>query len=129
MIIFSPVPGIAPTNVIVTSTSSTHLTVEWDLPEEYKNNQDIKGYNVLVYLERGNSNKLRKKPKLNETVHGTAYTATGLNEDRVYIFRVAAFTAHGIGAYSEVKIATIPIGELDPIDHLCMHKSLLCMLL
>jgi hypothetical protein len=101
---FPSVPEIAPINVTVTSTSSNHFTVEWNLPEEYIKNQDIEGYNV-VYKERGS----RDRENINVTVRSTVYKATDLIADKVYAFWVAAATANGIGKYSKKKeIATIP---------------------
>ena len=111
--VFPTVPEIAPINVTVTSTSSNHFTVEWNLPEEYIKNQDIEGYNV-VYKERGS----RDRENINVTVRSTVYKATDLIADKVYAFWVAAATANGIGKYSKKKeIATIPRGELDSINH------------
>ena len=45
-------------------------------------------------------------------VTNTTYTATGLDTNTVYTFRVAAYTEKGIGVYSEpVNTLTIPTGE------------------
>ena len=47
-----------------------------------------------------------------DNVTTTTYTATGLDTNTVYTFRVASYTEEGIGVYSEpVNISTIPTGE------------------
>ena len=92
----------------MTKTESDQFTVRWGPPRGYEYNQDIRGYNVKYWRATESED--------NATINNvttTTYTATGLDTNTVYTFRVAAYTEEGIGVYSEpVIISTIPTGEL-----------------
>ena len=92
----------------MTKTESNQFTVRWGPPRGYEYNQDIRGYNVKYWRDTGSEDDATTS---NITI--TTYTATGLDTNTVYTFRVAAYTEEGIGVYSEpVNISTIPRGKL-----------------
>ena len=85
--------------------TSDQFRVGWGPPRGYEYNQDIRGYNVKYWRATGSEDDVT----INVTT--TTYTANGLDTNTVYTFRVAAYTAEGIGVYSEpVNILTIPTG-------------------
>ena len=107
MDILSTVPEKEPSNVTATKTESNQFTVRWGPPRGYEYNQDIRGYNVKYWRDTG-----REDDATTNNVTTATYTATGLDTNTVYTFRVAAYTEEGIGVYSEpVNISTIPTGK------------------
>ena len=89
--------------------------MKWGPPRGYVYNQDTRGYNVKYWRATGSEDDATTN-----NVTTTTFTATGLDTNTVYTFRVASYTEEGIGVYSEpVKISTIPTGE-----HIIKYKCI-----
>ena len=83
--------------------SSVHFTVEWDVPEKYKNNQDIQGYTV-EYWEEG-----FVESKHTNTTFRKEFNVTGLDAGKVYVFQVK-INKDGMES-GQLKVVTIPKGQ------------------
>ena len=95
------VPSQAPTNFMVTATSSTSIRASWTLLPEYARHGTIKGYK-LFYQKKDSAVSATMEPINNGTTL-TKYV-TGLDEYTEYEFLVLAFTSAGNGPKSSVEI-------------------------
>ena len=105
-------PGIAPGNVMFTTSTSTSITVMWDrLSCVDRNNGEITGYRIQYGVTT-----------LSTTVNitGTSasdrtFTASGLVPLTTYMFRIAAVNSDGVGPNSSVAsfATTFPTGTVN----------------
>ena len=97
----TPTPPAAPTNLRATSTTDT-VTITWDDPGD----DDIAGYKIL---SRVISPQTTLSVLVNDTGSAStaSYTASNLQPDTAYAFRVVALSDHGESPYSApVDIST-----------------------
>ena len=90
-------PGIAPGNVMFTTSTSTSITVMWDRLSCVDRNGEITGYRI----QYGTTTPLDQT----EMITGTSatdrtITASGLVPLTTYMFRIAAVNSDGVGPYS-----------------------------
>ena len=113
-------PTAPPQKVSIVSTSSHSFTMTWAPPPKGQQNGEIVSYEVEYREEGSNSTVVN-------TTQGMRYTAEDLTTDRVYQFRVAAYTVNGTGPFSEWKnVTTIPIGKEDALGMTCVCHGQVC---
>ncbi|PFX30135.1 Protein sidekick-2 [Stylophora pistillata] len=95
------VPSEAPTNFTLTASSSTSITVGWQLPPKDSRNGVITGFK-LFYKNKGSI----LAPTCLTIYNGTTRTrvAAKLDEYTEYEFQVSAFTSVGDGPKSSVEV-------------------------
>ena len=91
IVCFTIVPSAAPGSFTVTSTSSLSLDVSWDAIPVEKQHGKLLGYHVYYKVKDSASEQ-------NKTV-GTTQLTLKLTEleFRIYVVRVAGYTAVGVG--------------------------------
>ena len=90
-------PSAAPTFVHESEVTSSSITVEWGEVECIHQNAEITGYSVQYSVK--DSMTTESISVLGRTAIGT--TITALKQSTIYLVRVAAVNAIGIGIYSD----------------------------
>jgi hypothetical protein len=103
----------APTDVTVAAVASGEggtIDLVWTAPSE-SGGRPIEGYSVQ-YAEYSGDSESDWQEYAGNLVVGTEARVTGLVNGQAYVFRVAAVTAHGTGAFSVVTPVVTPRGDL-----------------
>lgn len=90
-------PSAAPNFVRVSEVTSSSITVEWGEVDCIHQNAEITGYSVQYSVKESMSTE-------SISVSGraaTGATITALRQSTIYLIRVAAVNAVGIGIYSD----------------------------
>ena len=86
-----------------TGATFSSITLTWDVLSCVDHNGALTGYRIQYGTTTFNNM---------EIVTGTSFTATGLNSDTTYMFRVAAVNGNGSGPHSTtVNERTLPPGK------------------
>ncbi len=110
----------APDTPEIAEYNSTFIKLKWEKPKRDVGNA-ISGYNVEM-REKGSNNWL---PCNTYPTKGTEYTATGLREDQIYEFRVAAVNGAGPGTPSkptQLQKPEVPVYISDAPDQPKVEK-------
>ncbi|WP_052661601.1 fibronectin type III domain-containing protein, partial [Clostridium aceticum] len=92
----------APTNLIVSSTSTDRISISWQ-----DNASNENGFRIERKVDNGNWNELTTVK-----ANATSYTDTGLSNNRTYSYRVRAYNDAGNSGYSnEVSTKTGGVPE------------------
>ena len=108
----SPAPTAPPSNVNVTSVTSTSITVQWGMVPCIHQNGDITGYSVR-YGVMGTSEGDKEVKMVSGDSRGGMTTITGLEAGTVYEYEVEAQTVPGTGVYSSVMTTLTPGKQVD----------------
>ena len=101
------VPSAPPSDVRLSVSSLTSITVQWGSVECRHHNGEITGY-VVRYGEEGSSEGDRSVQMVSGDSSGGMTTISGLTNKRVYTVEVAAVNSPGIGEYSVPQKIKIP---------------------
>lgn len=97
------VPSKSPSNSTVAASSSSSITVSWQLPSKDSRNGIVRGFK-LYYKKRGYTGLPNTLIIRNETICTKA--VIGLEKYTEYEFQVLAFTSIGDGPNSSAEVAT-----------------------
>ena len=95
------VPSQPPTAFQLTVSSSTSITVSWQLPPVFARHGNITGFK-LFYKRKGSGGSATTLPISNEAT--LSRTVSGLDKFTEYEFQVLAFTSDGDGPKSSAKV-------------------------
>ena len=100
---FSTAPSGPPTNIAVTSTTNSSITIQWGPVNCVHRNGHITNYTILYGIQ-GNGTL----QTINVSADVSEVTITELEEFTRYEIKVAAVNSAGIGEFGSKTVVTLP---------------------
>ncbi|MCG8529958.1 MAG: fibronectin type III domain-containing protein [Desulfovibrionales bacterium] len=100
---FSTAPSGPPTDIVVTNTTNSSITIQWGPVDCVHRNGHITNYTILYGIQ-GNETL----QTMNVSADVSEVTITELQEFTRYEIKVAAVNSAGIGEFGVKTVATLP---------------------
>ena len=108
-----PVPSGAPQNLAIINSNCTSVTISWDSVQCIHRNGLITHYIFSYGRGRdGENNQVNVTVNITNPDDGGSFTATGIDNTKNYIFKVAAVNEAGVGMLANVTVSTQRNGNL-----------------